>query len=248
MALPGQRASAEPDSIVLTQRGHDSIQVPYNRLLEEAASVPGLEAVVLLHEDTEIRDPRFAKGPTLARVAEHRRDRSNGSRGVQSIAWWANGPCYGRVDAPNVSVDGLCRGDFDIGWHEVEAIDGLMMIASPWAVRNVRFDERFAPSFSGYDVDFSFQVRALGHRCYVAPLDVTHYGTWKIGQRERWIRVRCCGSAEWGGVARRRVAGPRRLGLRATITSLNVNEPQGGTRCHCRVNTSRARQTGSTSR
>jgi Glycosyltransferase like family len=199
MALPGIERAAEPDSIVLTERGHESIQVPYNLMLDEAASIPGLEALVLLHEDAEIRDPRFCEKvrrslslPNVGALGPI------GARGVRSIAWWAHGPCYGRIDAPNVAVDRVCRGEFDVGWHEVEAIDGLMMIASAWTVRNVRFDERFAPSFHGYDVDFSFQIRALGHRCFVAPLDVTHYGTWKIEQRERWIQSSMLWERKWG--------------------------------------------------
>jgi Glycosyltransferase like family len=199
MARRGIERIAEPDSVVLTQRGHNSVSVPYNLILDEAATIPGLEAVVLLHEDAEIRDSRFCelvrRSMSLPQVGAIG---PIGSRGVRSIAWWAGRPCYGRVDAPNVSVHGLCRGQFDVGWHEVEALDGLMMIASPWAARNVRFDERFAASFHGYDVDFSFSVRALGHRCYVAPLDVTHYGTWKIEQHERWVQSAMLWERKWG--------------------------------------------------
>jgi hypothetical protein len=199
MALPGIEHAAEPDSVVLTRVGYDSIQVPYNLLLEEAATVPGLEAVVLLHEDTEIRDPRFCekvrRSMTLPGVGAIG---PIGAREVRSIAWWANGPRFGRVDAPNVTVDRLSRGEFDVGWHEVEALDGLMLIAAPWVARNVRFDERFAPTFHGYDVDFSFEVRARGRRCYVAPLDVTHYGTWKIEQHERWIESAMLWERKWG--------------------------------------------------
>jgi glycosyl transferase family 2 len=197
-ARPSIERIAEPDSLVLTRRGHDSIQVPYNEILDEAARVPGLEALVLLHEDVEIRDPQFCEKlrwslslPGAALVGPI------GGCNVHSIAWWQNGPRFGRVDAPNVDVLRLCRGEFDIGWHEVEALDGLLLAASPWTVRHVRFDERFAPTFHGYDVDFSFQVRALGHRCLVAPLDVTHYGTWKIEQHDRWVQSAVLWERKW---------------------------------------------------
>jgi hypothetical protein len=35
-------------------------------------------------------------------------------------------------------------------------------------------------------------------RCYVAPLDVSHYGTWKIEQRDRWIQSSMLWERKWG--------------------------------------------------
>ena len=58
-AMRGIARVLESDSIVITRRGYDSIQGPYNSILDEAARLAGLEAVVLVHEDTEIDDPRL---------------------------------------------------------------------------------------------------------------------------------------------------------------------------------------------
>lgn len=199
MALPGLERVIEADSRLITRTGYDSIQAPYNEILDEAVQHADLEAVVLLHEDTEIIDPDFC-----ATVRQAFADPSVGAigpiggRGVDSLAWWQAGPHYGRVDAPNVAVGGLCHGDVDIGWHDVEALDGLMIVVSPWVARRVRFDMRFAPTFHGYDMDYSFQVRGAGKRCVVAPLEVRHHGTWKIAQGERWKASSVLWEQKWG--------------------------------------------------
>ena len=44
---------------------------------------------------------------------------------------------------------------------EVDTVDGFVLALSPWAVRNVRFDESLG-QLHGYDFDFCLQVRAAG--------------------------------------------------------------------------------------
>ena len=58
-ALPGIERVVEPDSRLIVRRGFDSIQEPYNEIMDEAGRYADLEALVLLHEDVEITDPRF---------------------------------------------------------------------------------------------------------------------------------------------------------------------------------------------
>lgn len=206
-ARPGLELAAEPDSLLLTRTGYRSIQEPYNSILDEVAVRPDLEALVLLHEDTEITDPSFCSRvrrtfsrPEVGVVGPI------GGRHVDSLAWW-HGGTYGRIEAPNVMVGGLSRGAFDVGSYEVDALDGLMLILSPWAVRNLRFDERFTHLFHGYDIDICFAARAAGRTCVVAPLEVTHYGTWKNEQNERWREAAALWERKWG--ARRAASGAR---------------------------------------
>ena len=169
-AQPGIARVAEPDSAVWVVEDGDSIQCAYNAILERAARIDGLEAVVLLHEDTEIDDPQFMEkvrsgfGDPLTAVLG-----PIGGRGVTALAWW-DGLTFGRVKAPNATSQLILSAEVPFGWHEVDALDGLMMVLSPWAVREVRFDERFSPHFHGYDVDYCFEARAQGRRCMVAPL------------------------------------------------------------------------------
>ena len=56
IAMPGIRV-ANPDAAVLVRRGESSIHIAYNSLLDEALRTPGLEGVILVHDDTAIEDP-----------------------------------------------------------------------------------------------------------------------------------------------------------------------------------------------
>lgn len=197
-AMRGIERVAEGDSRVIVQRGFDSVQVPYNLILDEAARVPNLEAVVLLHQDTEIDDVLLLRklrhafaDPRIGVVGPI------GGTDVRGIAWW-EGTSYGRVAAPNVGFDRILHGDVAFGWHLVETVDGLMLALSPWAAREVRFDESFAQNFHGYDVDYCFQVRERGRQCLVGPLHTIHYGTWKPEQNSKWIAAELVWQRKWG--------------------------------------------------
>jgi 2-polyprenyl-3-methyl-5-hydroxy-6-metoxy-1,4-benzoquinol methylase len=130
-----------------------------------------LEALVLLHEDTEVTDPRF---PSLVR--RHVADDdvavvgTVGARGISGLSWW-EGDCYGRVPETRGVID------FGGGTHDVETVDGLVMALSPWAVRNLRFDEDAYDGFDAYDADLCAQARAAGKRVVVTELPVIHRHT-----------------------------------------------------------------------
>ena len=87
-AEPGVRLVAEPDSEILVHATTGSIFRNYNLLLDRAAKLDGLEALVLLHQDAEIVDPDFC-----AKVREALRDPDvaivgcAGAIGVRNIAW-----------------------------------------------------------------------------------------------------------------------------------------------------------------
>ncbi len=57
--MPGIRRAAEPDSEILDLRSAGTIFESYNALLDEAAALDDLEALVLVHQDAEIVDPDF---------------------------------------------------------------------------------------------------------------------------------------------------------------------------------------------
>ena len=197
LALPGIRRVSEPDSLVLVRRGDDSLQAAYNRMLDEAGARPDLEVLVLLHEDVEIVDPDFTsklrRRITEADVAVVG---VVGARGVRSLAWW-EADCFGSVAAPALAPGGRieCPGR---GPQDVDVVDGLLMALSPWAVRNLRFDEAFAPDFHGYDVDFCFQARALGRRVVVDELAVAHHAVWAPRYGEEWVRSAVALKRKWG--------------------------------------------------
>lgn len=168
-AVPGIRLAAEPDSPVVEATTEDSIFEAYNEVLDALAGCDDLEGLVLLHEDTEIVDPGFCEklrlrlaDPGVAVVGVV------GARGVTSLSWW-EGETFGRV----VETRGLL--DFGGGTHAVDAVDGLVLALSPWAVRNLRFDAERFRGFHGYDVDFCFQARAAGRKVLVDELAVVHH-------------------------------------------------------------------------
>jgi GT2 family glycosyltransferase len=170
----------------------------YNSILDEAAELPDLEGVVLLHEDTEIDDPSFLTevrhgfvDPTVAVIGPI------GASEVRTMAWW-EGNTFGRVEAPNIGSAPAMLGAVPSGWHDVDAVDGLLLVVSPWAARHARFDERFAPYFHGYDVDYCFQVRSHGRRCLVAPLTVIHYAIWRPERSRAWIEASIAWQRKWG--------------------------------------------------
>ncbi|MDQ2760381.1 MAG: glycosyltransferase family protein [Actinomycetota bacterium] len=195
-ALPGIRRIAEPGSLILAQRG-DSLQSAYNRILDEAGRHGELEALVLLHQDVEIVDRQFMF-KLRRRIAD-----ANvavvgvvGARGVRSLAWW-EGDCFGGVAAP--ALLGTGRIVFPGGTpQDVDVVDGLLMALSPWAVRQLRFDEAFAQDFHGYDVDLCFQARALGRRVVVDDLAVVHHAAWAPRYGEQWIRSAVALKRKWG--------------------------------------------------
>ena len=71
-------------------------------------------------------------------------------RGVRTIAWWegevSSAPVVHRYHEHG---GGEMRGYAGRGRGaagEVDALDGFLLVLSPWAVRDVRFDEALAPA------------------------------------------------------------------------------------------------------
>jgi hypothetical protein len=168
-AAPGLKRVMEPDSVFAELTTDGSIHEAYNEALEHFAGVDGLEALVLLHEDTELLDADFC-----ARVRDVLRDPSVaiagavGASGVTSLRWW-EGALAGHAAETRGVVSGTpapC---------DVDCVDGLLMVLSPWAVANLRCDTERFNGFHAYDADLCFQARAAGRRVVVGELNVFHH-------------------------------------------------------------------------
>ena len=96
-----------------------------------------------------------------------------GAIGVRSLAWWEGSVTWasltqryeefgGGGEIPGISWARERRRAY-VGTGEVDAIDGCLIVLSPWAVRNLRFDEALARRH-GYDVDICMQARPQGGR------------------------------------------------------------------------------------
>ena len=158
-----------------------SIFRTYNLILDTVAERDDLEALVLVHQDAEIADPDF--------VAKLRQALSDpevgvvgcvGAIGVRSIAWWEGSVTwasfihrYGELgggELPAFSWNGAEMPAY-ARTGEVDTVDGFVIALSPWAVRNVRFDESLGP-LHGYDFDFCLQVRDAGRKVVTADFKV----------------------------------------------------------------------------
>ena len=107
-----------------------------------------------------------------------------GAIGVRSIAWWEGSVTWASFIHRYQELGG---GDFpSLTWDprdlppyarkgEVDTIDGLLMVLSPWTVRNIRFDESLGLLLHGYDFDLCLEVRAAGRKVLIDDLRVVHH-------------------------------------------------------------------------
>jgi hypothetical protein len=208
-AEPGIRLASEPDSELLARDSVGSIFRSYNLLLDLVADRDDLEALVLVHQDAEIVDPDFcAKLRRALRDPEVAVVGCAGAIGVRSIAWWQGSVTWasfthryeelGGGEIPGLTWDP----DETPSWAqtgEVDTIDGYVIGLSPWAVRELRFDESLG-ALHGYDFDLCLQARAVGKKVVTEDLRVIHHHSLDlIGDVEGWIAAHIKVAEKWNG-------------------------------------------------
>ena len=205
----GIKLAAEPDSEIFALPSIGSIFASYNAVIEQAAQWADLEALVLVHQDTEIVNADFT-----AKVRAALRDPRVGllgcvgAIGVRSIAWWEGSVAlasfvhryddHGGGELPAFSWN-LQDAPPYARVGEVDTLDGFLLVLSPWAVHNVRFDESLG-QFHGYDFDFCLQVRAAGKK--VMTIDckaIHHHGLHPFTDPEPWIEAHMRVAEKWNG-------------------------------------------------
>jgi hypothetical protein len=202
---PGIRRVAEPDSELFAFAPVESVGRTYNLVLDAAARCHDLEALALVHPQTEIVDPEFCakiraalSDPDVGIVG------ATGATGVTSIAWWE-----GRVvSAPAVHQYGEHGGGElpALSWTqcepppaEVEALDGQLLVLAPWVVRNLRFDEDRLLGH-GFDLDFSLQVTATGRKLIVADIRLVHHRSLElVADLDVWVEAHIRMAEKWTG-------------------------------------------------
>jgi hypothetical protein len=206
-ARPGIERAAEPDSPVLAYRATASIFRSYNILLDRAAAMDGLEALVLVHQDTEITDGDFC-----AKVRAGLADPEVGvlgcvgAVGVRSIAWWEGSVTwasfvhrYGELgggDLPGFAWDTGTAPPF-ARTGEVDVVDGFLLALSPWVVRHVRFDETLG-QLHGYDLDFCLQVREAGRTVRTTDFHAIHnHALELVSDPEGWVEAHVKVARKW---------------------------------------------------
>jgi hypothetical protein len=204
-AEPGIRLAAAPDSDVYALEPAGPTSRNMNLLLNRAAGRQDLEALVLVQEHVEIADRelcakvrRAFRDPNVAVVG------CAGATGVRSIAWWEGAVSCGRLIQRYEEHGGGDMAAFS--WTspapapaEVDSVDGGLLVLSPWAVRNLRFDETLNLEY-GYDLDFCLRVREAGRRVMTADLEVIrHQPLELIEHRELWVEAHIQVAEKWGG-------------------------------------------------
>jgi hypothetical protein len=222
-AEPGIRRVAEPDSEVFAYAAVEPVGRTYNLILQAAAGRDDLEALVLVHPHSEIVDPAFC-ATVRAALADPEVGAVGcaGGRGVTSIAWWEAEVVCGPVRQHYEEYGG---GEIDsVSWAArmappapVDALDGQLLVLSPWVVRNVRFDETLLLSH-GFDLDFSLQVRQAGRTLMVADLAVAHHRSLElISNLEVWIEAHIRVAEKWNGTLRAAIDGEEAWKRRARV-------------------------------
>lgn len=208
-AEPGIQLAAEPDSEVLAYASPGSIFRSYNLIMDLVADRDDLEALVLLHQDTEIVDLEFCeklratlRDPDVGIVG------CAGAVGVQSIAYWDGSVTWGSFsqrygEYGGGEVPALTWYEDDIPPYartgEVDALDGFVLAMSPKAVRELRFDESLG-QFHGYDFDICLQARAAGKKVVTENLRVIHHHSLELlKDAESWKLAHARVAEKWDG-------------------------------------------------
>jgi len=208
-ARPGIARAAEPGSQTYAQPAAGPIAVSYNRLLDGAAGTEDLEALVLVHQDTEIVDADLCEkvrgvlaDPEVGVVG------CVGAIGVRSIAWWEGSITLASFANRYEEYGGGDLAALSWAWDEappyarlgeVETLDGFILVLSPWAVRNVRFDEELS-EFHGYDLDFCLQVRAAGRKVVTADFRAIHHRPLEmVPDLDEWVEAHVNVAEKWDG-------------------------------------------------
>ncbi len=209
-AEPGIMLAREPDSAILSHGSVGSIFRNYNLLLDRAGELDDLEALAIVHQDAEIVGADFCE-----RVREALADEQValvgcvGAVGVRSLAYWEGSVTWasfthrywehGGGDFPGLSW--VANGELppQASTGEVDTVDGFVLVLSPWAIRNLRFDESLG-RHHGYDFDICCQARAAGRKVVTADLRVVHHHSLDlVSEIEEWIDAHVRTTEKWEG-------------------------------------------------
>jgi hypothetical protein len=194
-ARPGIERAAEPGSTIQVFEAVGSEPRSANLLLDAAAGLEDLEALVIVDQRAEIVDPalcakvrRVLADPDVAVAG------CVGATGVRGLAWWdgqvVSGPVMLRYpEHGSGELPAFGFADPAPAPREVEAVAGFLLVLSPWAVRELRFDETLHLGF-GYDVEFCRRARAAGKKVIAADLAATwHHSIDLVTDRSAWVEA-----------------------------------------------------------
>jgi GT2 family glycosyltransferase len=152
----------------LTYRRNDA-NVGLIRALNQGAASAGGDVLCFLHNDTEMREPRWLER-LVAALDSPRRVGLAGLYGARRLR--RDGRYAGRSIVHCLDGAGAMRADL----IEVAAVDGVCLCLRRAVLEQVGgFDESYG-FFHGYDRELSFAVREAGWRCAVVRAPFVHHG------------------------------------------------------------------------
>ena len=166
----GTRAWFEefPLPYALTYHRND-VNVGLIRALNQGAALAKGDVLCFLHNDTEMRDPRWLDR-LLSAVTSPTRIGLAGLYGVRRLR--RDGRYVGRTIVHALEGESGLAGDVT----EVAAVDGVCLCLLRSTLESVGgFDEAYG-FLHGYDRDLSFAVREAGWRCAVVNAPFVHHG------------------------------------------------------------------------
>jgi hypothetical protein len=199
----------DPDGAFRAAGLSGSIFRNYNLIIDRVKDRDDLEALVLVHQDAELVDTDFTRrlrealaDPDVAIVG------CAGAIGVRSIAWWEGAVTWASLEHRfreygGGAIPGGTWNRDHVPVHgntgEVDTIDGLVIAMSPWAVRELRFDESLG-QFHGYDLDICLQARAAGKKVVTQDFKVVHHHSLDlIGDLDGWVAAHIKVAEKWNG-------------------------------------------------
>jgi hypothetical protein len=209
-AEPGIRRAAEPTSEIHALPAPGTIFESYNALLDRVAERDDLEAMVLVHQDAEIVEADFCERARRA-LADPQVGVAGcvGAIGVRNIAWWEGSVTLASFVNRYEEHGGGDLKSFSWEWEgappyaqvgEVETLDGFVLVVSPWAARNVRFDASLGSTFHGYDLDYCLQVREAGRKVVTFDVRAIHHRPLEmVPDQEPWIAAHMAVAEKWDG-------------------------------------------------
>lgn len=179
-ALRSVMACAGIDSRIVVGDATGGIPTAWNEVLDTAAREPDLEAVVLLHDDTEFSERHLEAKVRAVLGSGDEPDApailaAAGSRGGDSVRWWDAADTVGILG----SRDERWQGRLGVG--DVDRVDDSFLVI---AADLVRRGERFAVDVEGTPLgatqataDLCRRVRRDGRRIAVLPVTHQHLGS-----------------------------------------------------------------------
>lgn len=173
-----------------------SIAEAYNKILEDCQEV-NLDLLVLQHDDFELLNfsdlelfhKKSLEDPDIAILGVA------GAGNVKSLSWWeGNTVGHTMMDSGPITFPRL--------EGEVDVVDGMFMVLTPWTIANLRFDEKIVKGFHGYDCDIGLQALAAGKKNFVLDVDSWHHnitGFKTVEAHQSWLETGTHFKTKWFG-------------------------------------------------